>query len=128
MSNSVQLSLNGNIQTQLVNVITFGRKDVHMIGRSTKFGNPFRLRKDGGDYTREESVEEYAHWFHESEQKHLREEAVEQLSGKTLGCYCVGKKSKYDNSDSVTVVKDSPSVCHGEVILEFLNTQPHSKM
>lgn len=88
--------------TELVNMSTHGREGVTKIDRSTRFGNPFRLEKDGGDYTRQESVEAYREWFQEQLEDPVFREAVESLRGETLGCWCV------------------PEACHGEVILEYL--------
>ncbi|WP_394326259.1 DUF4326 domain-containing protein [Haloferax profundi] len=74
-----------------------------MIDRDTRFGNPFRLKKDGGKYTREESVERYEQWF----KRKVRSDtdfraAVEELRGETLGCWC------------------KPKACHGDVVLAYL--------
>lgn len=54
-----QSTLTGDPKTELVNVSRHGKKDVRMIDRDTKFGNPFRLEEVGGHYTRKESVEAY---------------------------------------------------------------------
>jgi len=74
-----------------------------MIDRDTPFGNPFKLKKDGGEYTREGSIEEYREWFKNKIQsdEEFREQ-VEELRGETLGCWC------------------RPKACHGDVILEYL--------
>lgn len=72
------------------------------IDRSTMLGNPFRLEKDGGEYTREESVVMYAMMFGVSV-KHsepFREEVVDCM-GEDLGCWCY------------------PEACHGDVIRKF---------
>jgi hypothetical protein len=72
------------------------------IDRSTILGNPFRLKKDGGKYTREESVVMYAMMFGVSV-KHsepFREEVVDCI-GEELGCWCY------------------PEACHGDVIRKF---------
>lgn len=88
--------------TELVNMSRHGREGVTPIDRSTRFGNPYRLEKDGGDYTREESVDAYREWFvGEIENDEFRS-AVERLRGETLGCWC------------------KPKACHGDVILAFL--------
>lgn len=98
-----QTTLSGEVKTDLVNVNTHGRAGVRMIGRSTRFGNPFRMKKDGGDYSREGCVEAYREWFHEKIENDLEfRAAVEELRGETLGCYC------------------KPQACHGDVILEYL--------
>lgn len=90
-------------QTDLVNVSKHGRDGVRMIDRTTQFGNPFRLEDDGGDYSRKESVEEYREWFVEKiETDPEFRNAVEELRGDTLGCWC------------------KPKACHGDVILDYL--------
>ena len=79
------------------------------IGRKGKgedgyFGNPFRIGKDG---TRDEVVEKFRVWF-------LRRVSVDPsyrkrvlaLRGKKLGCFC------------------KPQACHGDVIAEWVNSQP----
>lgn len=47
-----QVTLSGAETTDLVNVRKHGREGVTMIDRSSKFGNPFKMEKDGGEYTR----------------------------------------------------------------------------
>ena len=79
------------------------RKGVRVIDRDTRFGNPFRLKEDGGDYTREESVVRYETWFKNKIQTDDDfRAAVEELRGETLGCWC------------------KPKPCHGDVILAYL--------
>jgi hypothetical protein len=83
----------------------YGREGVTPIDRSTRFGNPHILEKDGGEYTREESVEAYRAWFTEMvENNEEFREAVEELRGGTLGCWC------------------KPKACHGDVIVEYLRS------
>jgi len=90
-------------KTEVVNVSDHGRDDVRMIDRSTQFGNPFRLEKDGGEYTREESVEAYREWFVERVETDPEfRAAVEELRGQKLGCWC------------------KPKACHGDVIRDYL--------
>jgi hypothetical protein len=70
------------------------------IGRPSIFGNPFRIGRDG---TRMEVIQKYRDYFHARIQYDDRFRlAVEELRGKTLGCYC------------------SPLPCHGDVIVDFL--------
>lgn len=98
-----QYTLTGEPKTELVNVSRHDEDDVCMIDRDTKFGNPYRLKEDGGQYTREESVERYEEWFKEklkTDQKFKQE--VDELKGETLGCWC------------------KPKACHGDVILKYL--------
>ncbi len=101
---SYQTTLAGEIKTELVNVSNHGRKGVRMIGRSTQFGNPFLMEKDGGNYSREGCVEAYREWFKDKIRTDPEfRDAVEELRGETLGCYC------------------APQPCHGDVILDYLN-------
>lgn len=99
-----QTTLSGDVvETELVNVSEHGREGVRMIDRSTQFGNPFRMEKDSGEYTREGCIEAYREWFCETFQDDPEfRAAVESLRGKTLGCYC------------------KPKPCHGDVILKYL--------
>lgn len=90
-------------KTEVVNVSDHGREGVQMIDRKTKFGNPFRLEKDGGDFTREGSVERYREWFvGKIESDPEFRAAVKELRGETLGCWC------------------KPKACHGDVICDYL--------
>ena len=90
-------------ETELVNIRQTPDKEIdEYIDRRSAFGNPFKMKKDGGDYTREGCVEAYREWFYADEQAELRERAKKELKGKTLGCWCV------------------PKACHGDVIVGFL--------
>jgi len=73
------------------------------IDRATEFGNPFRLKKDGGKYTRRESIEAFRFYFSKrlDYDPEFREK-VKELKGKKLGCWC------------------KPKPCHGDVIKEYL--------
>lgn len=82
----------------LVNVKQYGRAGVKMIGRSTKYGNPYKLT----DYSRDESVAKFRELWYSDEYAEIRQQAREELRGETLGCYC------------------KPQKCHGDVIVEFL--------
>lgn len=73
------------------------KHDVY-IGRSSKWGNPFVVGKDG---TREQVIEKYRHWL--MTQPALLA-ALPELKGKTLGCWC------------------SPQACHGDVLAELAET------
>lgn len=99
--------------TQLVNIYDHGRSNSRPIDRSSRLGNPFKLEKDGGDYTRKGSVEAYAEWFHDRLEYGEPDDGlsadefqdeVESLRGKDIGCWCV------------------PDLCHGHVILYYLDT------
>jgi putative DNA primase/helicase len=92
-------------ETELVNMSNHGRGGVRPIDRSSQFGNPFKLEKDGGEYeTREESIQKYREWFADKIRNDPDfRQAVDDLRGDTLGCWC------------------KPEACHGDVILEYLN-------
>ena len=91
-----------NMQTTVINIrgIRCLPPNVAKIDRSTIFGNPFHIGKDGD---REAVIDKYNEWFH----LRLRDEtftaAVEALRGKVLGCWC------------------KPLACHGDIISEYLN-------
>lgn len=68
-----------------------------LIDRTTKWGNPFIIGKDG---TREEVIEKYRKWI--MTQPHLLS-SLHELKGKVLGCWC------------------HPKSCHGEVLIELVN-------
>lgn len=75
------------------------------IGRPGKWGNPFsHLSGTLAKYkveTREEAVESYRKWITEGEGKHLLKH-LDELRGKTLGCWC------------------KPKSCHGDILVELL--------
>ena len=62
------------------------------ISRPSKWGNPFKIGKDG---TREEVIDKYAEWI--VVQPELMA-ALPDLRGKRLGCWC------------------KPQACHGDVL------------
>ena len=68
------------------------------IGRGSKWGNPFRIGEDG---TREDVIEQYREWI--QTQSNLLN-SLEELRGKTLGCFC------------------KPKACHGDILVELLDT------
>lgn len=74
------------------------------VGRPSKWGNPFSF-KEGTTAefvvaTRDEAVDRYAEWI--KTQPHLME-ALPELRGKTLGCWC------------------APRRCHADVLLALAN-------
>lgn len=93
------MPLRGN-PTIVVNVKTGDPFDM-FIGRPSKWGNPFVLGKDG---PRKAVIAKYRKWL--STQGHLMN-SIWELSGKRLGCYCW------------------PSNCHGDVLAEYCNCDPH---
>lgn len=70
------------------------------IGRGSIFGNPYEIGKDG---TREQVIERYKTWFNFCLRSKVFKQALENLRGKKLGCFC------------------KPQMCHGDVIAEYLN-------
>ncbi len=66
------------------------------IGRGSKWGNPFIIGRDGD---REEVIAKYVINFS------LYDEAVAELKGKDLVCYC------------------APLACHGDFLLEWANME-----
>jgi len=66
------------------------------IGRPSKWGCPFVIGKDG---TRKEVIAKYRMWV--LSQPHLME-SLDELKGKTLGCYC------------------APKPCHGNVLVDLI--------
>lgn len=67
------------------------------IDRRTKWGNPFKIGRDG---TREEVIEKYELWLR---QTGLVEIVKRELRGKDLLCWC------------------HPLPCHGDVLLRIAN-------
>ncbi|WP_330633649.1 DUF4326 domain-containing protein [Halocatena halophila] len=115
LSGGYQATLTGDVvQTELVNVSEHGREGVRMIDRSTQFGNPFRMKKDGGEYSREGCVEAYREWFKDKIRTDPEfQQAVEELRGETLACWCV--------SEPITQTEEPYDTCHGEILLAYLN-------
>ena len=73
------------------------------IGRPSKWGNPFVIGRDG---TRDNVIARYEAWL--LEQPELVD-ALPELAGKTLGCWC------------------APRACHGDVLARLANAQPRSR-
>jgi len=88
------------VKTTLVNMKTCKDSDIVRIDRSSPFGNPFRIGKDGD---RKECIDKYRIAFNLLIKKSESfKQQVLNLKGKKLGCWC------------------KPSPCHGDVIIEFL--------
>ena len=66
------------------------------IGRPSKWGNPFKIGKDG---SRQEVIHKYRIWILANPQ--LVKQIHSELRGKTLGCWC------------------KPEACHGDVLAEL---------
>ena len=71
--------------------------DAVYVGRPSKWGNPFKIGKDG---PREEVIHMYAGWL---QQMHPLLEDIGELRGKDLVCWC------------------APLSCHADTLLEFAN-------
>jgi Domain of unknown function (DUF4326) len=69
------------------------------IGRPSKFGNPFKIGRDGN---RAQVIEKYRAWI--SSQSELLAE-VKKLKGKRLGYWC------------------KPQACHGDVLAEIADAE-----
>ena len=70
-------------------------KDAVYVGRPSKWGNPFKIGRDG---SREEVIVKYRTWLLEDHQLPFK-----QLKGKDLVCWC------------------APLPCHADVLLELAN-------
>ena len=89
--------------TTLVNLRKYRSTAVVRIDRTSEFGNPFRIGKDGD---RKEVIEKYRRYFHNRLNKDRKFRwAVEALKGLTLACWC------------------APLPCHGDVIIDYLESK-----
>ena len=86
----------------VVNVRSGEHYDV-FIARPSKWGNPFKIALDG---TREQVLVAYQRWLLAPDKKGARRQlfhdAVRELGGKVLGCWC------------------APQRCHGDVLKEAI--------
>jgi hypothetical protein len=69
------------------------------VGRPTIYGNPFPIGKNG----RDACVARYEAWLNAPEQAALREQAIAELRGRDLVCWC------------------APEACHADVLLDLVN-------
>ena len=69
------------------------------IGRGSKWGNPFKIGKDG---TREEVIEKYRKYILSNDELM---NSLHELKGKVLGCWC------------------KPKSCHGDVLAELADRE-----
>ena len=74
-----------------------------LIDRTTIYGNPFKIGKDG---TREEVIAKFKEWINYDCHALLRTEIKRNLKGKVLGCWC--KTEKEPNRP-----------CHGDILAEI---------
>ena len=77
-----------------------GSNEIVFIGRPSRWGNPFRLGRDGN---RAEVIRKYTVWVWQPRNAGLRAAMRRQLAGKKLGCFCV------------------PLFCHGHIIASIVN-------
>ena len=88
------------IKTRLVNIRKHRSTSVVRIDRTSRFGNPFYIGKDGN---REEVIEKYEQYFYKRiDQDRKFRWAVAALKGLTLACWC------------------TPLPCHGDIIIAYL--------
>lgn len=91
--------------TTVVNIRATDRYDVY-IGRGSKWGNPFSHKKGtSAEFvvaSREEAIERYRGYL--ANRPELVE-ALHELKGKTLGCFC------------------KPAGCHGDVLAELAEAE-----
>jgi hypothetical protein len=99
------------MQTKVINIKSNEKYDVY-IGRPSIYGNPFEIGKDGD---RDMVIKLYRFYFYNrlEHDNHFKEEVL-KLKGKILGCFCVEKSIDYIRPNKV---------CHGEIILEYLENQ-----
>lgn len=71
-----------------------------LVDRTTDFGNPFKIGRDG---SREEVIDKYERWIFQIEQSRLRVRMQEELRGNDLLCWC------------------APQECHADIILKIAN-------
>jgi len=89
------------VETVVVNIRT-SEYDV-AIDRSSPFGNPYHLGKDGD---RQVVLQKYREYFYARVEKDPEfKRRVLTLRGKRLGCWC------------------APNLCHGGIIAEYIETQ-----
>ena len=86
------------MKTTVVNVRN-KKCDVH-IGRPSKWGNPFKIGRDGD---RTEVIKKHRQWILTCPA--LLKSIQEELKGKRLGCYC------------------KPQSCHGDILAELANDE-----
>ena len=87
--------------TRVVN-LRYDSYDVY-IGRGSKWGNSFKIGKDG---TRKEVIEKYRKYLLANPELNG---SLHELRSKVLGCYC------------------KPLACHGDVLVELCNKDKGEK-
>jgi hypothetical protein len=87
------------METEVVNIKYNMEYDIY-IGRSSKWGNPFKIGCCGKGLNRAQVLDRYRGWI--VTQQHLMDSLCE-LKNKRLGCYC------------------KPLACHGDILVELVN-------
>ena len=88
-----------NPPAPLARVVNLSKEDCDVyIGRPSKWGNPYKLGRDG---TRFEVILKYRAYVTEQIDNGVLD--ISELQGKRLGCYC------------------APKACHGDVLTELAN-------
>jgi len=77
------------------------------IGRGSYWGNPHSMYEEGE--SREEVIRKYRYDFQHNKFINIDPTRVHELTGKRLGCFC------------------APAPCHGDVLVEFLNSYDDGK-
>jgi hypothetical protein len=80
-----------------------GDASVVYVGRPSRWGNLFRIGKDG---SRQQVIEKYLWWFVAPERAALRAAVRRQLRGKKLACFC------------------APHACHAEILAYYADGRP----
>ncbi|MCA1696094.1 MAG: DUF4326 domain-containing protein [Actinobacteria bacterium] len=63
------------------------------------YANPFPIGAGG----RDACVVRYEEWLYQPQQQHLREQAIDELRGRDLVCWC------------------APGACHADILLALVN-------
>lgn len=88
-------------RTICVNISTYqGEQDLVYIGRPSKWGNPFKVGRDGNN---EECKEKYREYI--KNRKDLLD-SLSELKGNAIGCWC------------------KPKPCHGDILVELIEDDP----
>lgn len=86
--------------TKVIHISEIKKYDnVVVIDRTSKWGNPFKVKEYGGD--RKLVMQLFKDYFNNNEE--LKQMAVNELKDKTLACWC------------------KPKECHGDVYVAFIN-------
>lgn len=76
-------------------------KNTKNVARPSRWGNPFKLKKHGGNYSLKESLALYTIWLDNNLKKNPH--FLQPLIGYNLGCYCN---------------LDEP--CHASILLKYI--------